>query len=337
MEAIKTAWDFFQTEILGMNWLNRLIGSIVEAVGLDPTSRIGGSIQFFFYDCIKIMVLLGFLILLISYIQSYFPPERTKKILGRFHGIGANSVAALLGTVTPFCSCSSIPLFIGFTSAGLPLGVTFSFLISSPMVDLGGLVLLMSIFGWKVAVIYVALGLVIAVAGGTLIEKLHMESQVEEYIRKGKAIDMPQDELHFKDRIQYAWEQVVETAKKVFPYVLIGVGIGAIIHNWIPEEFVVRLLGGNNPFGVILATIAGVPMYADIFGTIPIAEALLAKGALLGVVLSFMMGVTTLSVPSMIMLRKAIKPKLLGIFIAICTVGIIIVGYFFNAIQNFII
>ena len=337
METFKTAWDFFQTEVLGMQWLNRLIGSFVEAIGLNPASRIGGSIQFFFYDTIKIMVLLGFLILLISYIQSYFPPERTKKILGRFHGIGANCVAALLGTVTPFCSCSSIPLFIGFTSAGLPLGVTFSFLISSPMVDLGSLVLLMSIFGWRVAVIYVVLGLVIAVAGGTLIEKLHLESQVEEYIRKGKAIDMPQDELHFKDRIQYAWEQVVETAKKVFPYVLVGVGIGAIIHNWIPEEFIVRLLGGNNPFGVIFATVAGVPMYADIFGTIPIAEALLAKGALLGVVLSFMMGVTTLSIPSMIMLRKAVKPKLLGIFIAICTLGIIIVGYFFNAIAPVII
>ena len=337
METFKTAWDFFQTEVLGMQWLNRLIGSIVEAIGLDPASRIGGSIQFFFYDTIKIMVLLGFLILLISYIQSYFPPERTKKILGRFHGIGANCVAALLGTVTPFCSCSSIPLFIGFTSAGLPLGVTFSFLISSPMVDLGSLVLLMSIFGWRVAVIYVVLGLVIAVAGGTLIEKLHLESQVEEYIRKGKAIDMPQDELHFNDRIQYAWEQVVETAKKVFPYVLVGVGIGAIIHNWIPEEFIVKLLGGNNPFGVILATVTGVPMYADIFGTIPIAEALLAKGALLGVVLSFMMGVTTLSIPSMIMLRKAVKPKLLGIFIAICTLGIIIVGYFFNAIAPVII
>ena len=330
-------WSFIQDEILGMHWLNRLIGKLVELVGLDPTSRIGGSIQFFCYDTIKIMVLLGFLILVISYIQSYFPPERTKKILGRFHGIGANCVAALLGTVTPFCSCSSIPLFIGFTSAGLPLGVTFSFLISSPMVDLGSLVLLMSIFGWKVAVAYVILGLVIAVIGGTTIEKLHLENEVEEFIRKGKAMDMPQEELHFKDRMKYAWEQVVETAKKVFPYVLIGVGIGAFIHNWIPEEFIVNLLGSNNPFGVVLATVAGVPMYADIFGTIPIAEALLAKGAQLGVVLSFMMGVTTLSVPSMIMLRKAIKPKLLGIFCAICTVGIIIVGYFFNAIQGFII
>jgi uncharacterized membrane protein YraQ (UPF0718 family) len=283
------------------------------------------------------MVLLGVLIMVISYIQSYFPPERTKRILGRFHGIGANCVAALLGTVTPFCSCSSIPLFIGFTSAGLPLGVTFSFLISSPMVDLGSLVLLMSIFGWKVAVVYVVLGLVIAVVGGTMIEKLHLENEVEEFIRKGKNVDVPQEELKVTDRLRYAWEQVVETAKKVFPYVLVGVGIGTIIHNWIPEEFIIKLLGSGNPFGVILATIAGVPMYADIFGTIPIAEALLAKGAQLGVVLSFMMGVTTLSLPSMIMLRKAVKPKLLGIFIAICTVGIIIVGYFFNAIAPAII
>ena len=337
MEAVKTVWDFFQNEILGMSWLKRLIGLALGACGLDTEGRIGGSIQFFIYDTIKIMVLLGVLILIISYIQSYFPPERTKKILGRFHGIGANIAAALLGTVTPFCSCSSIPLFIGFTSAGLPLGVTFSFLISSPMVDLGSLVLLMSIFGWKVAVIYVVLGLVIAVAGGTLIEKLHLEKYVEEYIRNGKSIDVPQEELHFKDRMKYAWEQVVSTAKKVFLYVLIGVAIGAIIHNWIPEEFIIKALGNNNPFGVIIATIAGVPMYADIFGTIPIAEALLGKGALLGVVLSFMMGVTTLSLPSMIMLRKAVKPKLLGIFIAICTVGIIVVGYFFNVIQNFII
>ena len=283
------------------------------------------------------MLLLGVLILIISYIQSYFPPERTKKILGRFRGIGANMIAALLGTVTPFCSCSSIPLFIGFTSAGLPLGVTFSFLISSPMVDLGSLVLLMSIFGWKVAIVYVLLGLIIAVAGGSLIEKLHLENEVEEYIKKGKSVDIPQEELHFKDRLHFAWEQVVSTAKKVAPYVLIGVGIGAIIHNWIPEEIIVKILGDNNPFGVIIATIAGVPMYADIFGTIPIAEALLAKGALLGVVLSFMMGVTTLSLPSMIMLRKAVKPKLLWIFIAICTVGIILVGYFFNAIQPLLI
>ena len=337
MQALRTGWDFFQNEILGMKWLGRLIGRAVEACGLDPAGRVGGSICFFFYDVIKIMLLLGVLIFVISYIQSYFPPERTKKILGRFHGLGADCVAALLGTVTPFCSCSSIPLFMGFTSAGLPLGVTFSFLISSPMVDLGSLVLLMSIFGWKVAAIYVVLGLVIAVAGGALIEKLHLEDQVEKFIRSGRAIEAPQEELHCRDRMQYAWRQMVSTAKKVAPYVLVGVGIGAVIHNWIPEVWIVQLLGTGNPFAVILATIAGIPMYADIFGTIPIAEALLAKGAQLGVVLSFMMAVTTLSLPSMILLRKAVKPKLLGIFIGICAIGIVLVGYVFNAMQALLI
>jgi len=330
-------WDFIQDEIFGMKWLNRLIGFLLNTCGLDTENKVGGSLQFFIYDTIKILVLLGVLIFVITYIQSYFPPERTKKILGRFHGIGANCIAALLGTVTPFCSCSSIPLFMGFTSAGLPLGVTFSFLISSPMVDLGSLVLLMSIFGWKVAVIYVVVGLLIAVAGGTLIEKLHLEDQVEEFIRNGKRIDTPQNELTKRERLKYAWEQVVGTAKKVLPYVIAGVGIGAFIHNWIPEEWVVRVLGTGNPFGVIIAAICGIPMYADIFGCIPIAEALVEKGAKLGVVLAFMMGVITLSLPSMIMLKKAIKPKLLGIFIAICTVGIILVGYFFNLIQTHII
>jgi len=330
-------WTLIQDEILGMKWLNRLIGQMLSFFGLNTENRIGGSIQFFLYDTIKIMVLLAVLILIISYIQSFFPPERSKIILGRFTGLGARIVAALLGTVTPFCSCSSIPLFIGFTSAGLPLGVTFSFLISSPMVDLGSLVLLMSIFGWKVAVVYVILGLVIAVAGGTLIEKLRLEDQVQDFIRNGKAIDLPQEELHFRDRLKYAWEQVVSTAKKVFPYVLIGVGIGAVIHNWIPEEWVIKALGGNNPFGVIFAAICGIPMYADIFGTIPIAEALLSKGALLGVVLAFMMGVTTLSLPSMILLKKAVKTKLLTIFVSSCTVGIILVGYFFNAIQGLLV
>ena len=330
-------WTFIQDQILGMKWLSALIGNLLNVLGLDITGKPGGTIQFFFYDVIKIVVLLCTLIFIISYIQSYFPPERTKKILGRFHGIGANVIAALLGTVTPFCSCSSIPLFIGFTSAGLKLGVTFSFLISSPMVDLGSLVLLMSIFGAKVAIVYVILGLVIAVAGGTLIEKLHLENQVEEFIRNAKQIDVPQEELIVKDRLKYSAEQVAGTLKKVFPYILIGVGVGAFIHNWIPQDLIVRFLGKGNPFGVIIATIAGVPMYADIFGCIPIAEALLAKEAKLGVVLAFMMGVTALSLPAMIMLKKAIKPKLLGVFIAICTVGIIIVGYFFNAVQHLII
>ena len=328
---------FITDQILGMKWLNTLIGNLLGTLGLDATSRIGGSIQFFLYDVIKITVLLCVLIYLISYIQSYFPPERSKKIMGRFHGIWANCIAALLGTVTPFCSCSSIPLFIGFTSAGLPLGVTFSFLISSPMVDLGSLVLLMSIFGAKVAVLYVVLGLVIAVAGGTLIEKLHMENQVEEFIRRASAVDIASPTLTQKERLVYAKEQVEETFRKVFPYILIGVGIGAVIHNWIPESWVVAVLGSHNPFGVILATIIGIPMYADIFGTIPIAEALLGKGAQLGTVLAFMMGVTTLSLPSMIMLRKAVKPKLLGVFIAICAAGIIVVGYLFNLSQGIIL
>ena len=325
--------DFLQTEILGMAWLNRLLASLLTAIGLDINSPWGGSIHFFIYDVIKILILLGVLIFIISYIQSYFPPERTKRILGRFKGLPANILAALLGTVTPFCSCSSIPLFMGFTSAGLPLGVTFSFLISSPMVDLGSLMLLTSIFGWEIAVVYVILGLVIAVLGGTLIEKLHLENYVEDFIRTGKSVDIEQEKLKISDRLSYSFQQVKNTVKKVILYILVGVGIGAVIHNWIPQDIIVQILGDNNPFGVILATVAGVPMYADIFGTIPIAEALLSKGALLGVVLSFMMAVTTLSLPSIIMLRKAVKPKLLGIFIAICTAGIIIVGYFFNAFQ----
>lgn len=320
-----------------MKWLNALIGSLLTSLGVDITSRLGGSIQFFFFDVIKIVILLCILIFIISYIQSYFPPERSKKILGRFHGLWANCIAALLGTVTPFCSCSSIPLFIGFTSAGLPVGVTFSFLISSPMVDLGSLVLLMSIFGTKVAVVYVIFGLVIAVIGGTLIEKFGMEKYVEDFIKNAANVNLESASLTQSDRLVYAKDQVVSTFKKVFPYILAGVGIGAIIHNWIPETMVETVLGGSNPFGVVLATLIGVPMYADIFGTIPIAEALLYKGAQLGTVLSFMMAVTTLSLPSLIMLRKAVKPKLLWTFILICTIGIILVGYAFNVLQPFLV
>ena len=337
MQVLRSIWDFFQNQILAMKWLNELLGGALGALGLDVTNRWVGSLQFFLYDVIKITVLLCSLIFLISYIQSFFPPERSKKILGRFRGIGANIIAALLGTVTPFCSCSSIPLFIGFTSAGLPVGVTFSFLISSPMVDLGSLVLLMSIFGAKVAVIYVVFGLIIAVIGGTIIEKLRMERYVESFILSAGSVDIESPDLTIKDRLTYAKEQMLSTFKKVFPYVLIGVGIGAVIHNWIPEAWVVTVLGNKNPFGVVLATLIGVPMYADIFGTIPIAEALFTKGALLGSVLSFMMAVTTLSLPSMIMLRKAVKPKLLALFIAICTVGIIMVGYLFNLLQTILV
>ena len=330
-------WDFIQNEVLGMKWLNRVIGSLLSLTGLDIKGRIGASIQFFLYDVIKITVLLCILIFIVSYIQSYFPPERSRRIMGRFHGFWANLIAALLGTVTPFCSCSSIPLFMGFTSAGLPLGVTFSFLISSPMVDLGSLVLLMSIFGAKVAIVYVIAGLIVAVIGGSVIERLHLEDQVEDFIRNSHMNVQDEQGMRQSERLNYAKEQVVGTLKKVFPYILAGVGIGAVIHNWIPESWIETVLGGNNPFGVILATIVGIPMYADIFGTIPIAEALLAKGALLGTVLAFMMGVTTLSLPSMIMLKKAIKPKLLGIFILICTLGIILVGYGFNLFQTILL
>lgn len=333
MEILKGIGTFLQDQVLGMKWLNEVIGNMLSLFGLDVTIRIGGSVLFFLYDVTKITILLCFLIFLISYIQSYFPPERSKKIMARFHGVWANIIAALLGTVTPFCSCSSIPLFIGFTSAGLPLGVTFSFLISSPMVDLGSLVLLMSIFGWQVAVLYVILGLVIAVVGGTLIEKLHMEKYVEDFIKNASSVDIENTALTQKDRLIFAKDQVVSTFKKVFPYILVGVGIGAVIHNWIPESWIEMVLGSNNPFGVVLTTLLGIPMYADIFGTIPVAEALLFKGAQLGTVLSFMMAVTTLSLPSMIMLRKAVKPKLLAAFIVICTVGIILVGYLFNALQ----
>ena len=330
-------WDFIQNQILGMQWLNELIGILLVTFGLDVTSKVGGSIHFFIYDVIKITILLCTLIYVISYIQSYFPPERSKKILVRFKGIRANCISALLGTVTPFCSCSSIPLFIGFTRAGLPLGVTFSFLISSPMIDLGSLVLIMSIFGTKVAALYVIVGLVIAVVGGTIIEKMHMEKYVEEFIFKGNSVNVDTPALTQKERMTYAKEQVVNTFKKVFPYILVGVAIGAVIHNWIPQAWIENMLGNNNSFGVILATLVGIPMYADIFGTIPVAEALLAKGAQLGTILSFMMAVTTLSLPSIIMLKKAIKPRLLGLFIGICTIGIIVVGYLFNIFQGFII
>lgn len=330
-------WNFIQNQVLGMKWLNELVGFALSALGVDVNGRIGGSIQFFIYDVLKITVLLCVLIFVISYIQSYFPPERSRQILGRFRGIWANIIAALLGTVTPFCSCSSIPLFMGFTSAGLPIGVTFSFLISSPMVDLGSLVLLMSIFGVKVAVIYMVLGLVVAVIGGTLIEKLHMEKYVESFVLSAGKVDIESPNLTKKERIIYAKEQMLGTFKKVFPYILIGVGIGALIHNWIPESWIETVLGSDNPLGVILSTIVGIPMYADIFGTIPVAEALLAKGAQLGTVLSFMMAVTTLSLPSLIMLRKAVKPKLLALFTVICTAGIILVGYLFNYFQLFLI
>ena len=330
---IKTIGVFLQEQLLGMRWLNQLVGNLLQAIGIDLESRIGASLQFFVYDIIKIFILLSVLIFSISYIQSFFPPERTKKILGRFHGIGANTLAALLGTVTPFCSCSSIPLFIGFTSAGLPLGVTFSFLISSPLVDLGSLVMLTGSFGSKVALAYVLVGLVLAVLGGTLIERLHLENDVEEFIRNAGRVDLESPQMSVGDRLSYAKTQVASTVRKVAPYVLVGVAIGALIHNFIPQAFVEELLGAEHWYSVPLATLIGIPMYADIFGPIPIAESLFAKGAGLGTVLSFMMGVTALSLPSMVMLRKAVKPRLLAVFFGVVVVGIMLIGFFFNAIS----
>ena len=329
--------DIIQNQIFGMQWLNFIVGSFLTKLGFDTESRLGSSLNFFLYDVIKITILLILLIFIISYIQSYFPPERSRRIMSRFNGLWARIVAALLGTVTPFCSCSSIPIFMGFTQAGLPLGITFSFLISSPMVDLGSLVLLMSIFGWKVAIVYVVLGLAIAVIGGTVIEKAHLENEVADFIRNGEKIDSEEEKLNQKERLILSIQSVISTLKKVFPYILAGVAIGAFIHNWIPEELVVKILGKNNPLGVILAVLVGVPMYSDIFGCIPIAESLLAKGALLGVVLSFMMAVTTLSLPSLVMLRKVVKARLLAVFIAICVAGIIMAGYLFNALQALLI
>lgn len=324
--------EWMNNQLLKMDWLSALVKLLVQNVfGLDVGERLGGSIHFFLYDTVKIFILLSFLIFLISYIQSFFPPERTRQILGRFNGITANILGALLGTVTPFCSCSSIPLFIGFTNAGLPLGITFSFLISSPLVDLASVLLLASIFNWKVAIAYVAVGLVLAVVGGTIIGKSKLEKYVEPFVFNSKMIETEQSKLTRRDRIDFAKDQVLGIIKKVWLYVLIGVGIGALIHNWIPENIISIVLGQNNPFSVLIATAVGVPMYADIFGTLPIAEALVLKGVGIGTALAFMMAVTALSLPSIIMLKKVVKTKLLVIFVGIVTIGIIIIGYAFNA------
>jgi uncharacterized membrane protein YraQ (UPF0718 family) len=333
MEVLTGIWTWIQDQLLGMAWLHSVIFGGLEALGLDTAAPLGGAVGFFLYDTVKITVLLCVLIFCISYIQSYFPPERSRAILGRFRGLRANAVAALLGTVTPFCSCSSIPLFMGFTRAGLPMGVTFSFLISSPMVDLGSLVLLTSVFGWRIALAYVALGLVLAMAGGALIQRLGTEEDLADFIRGTGGTLAPAPELTRRDRLAFAREQMTGTFRKVFPYILVGVGIGAAIHNWVPASWIETLLGSGSPFGVFLAVAVGVPMYADIFGTIPVAEALLAKGAQLGTILAFMMAVTTLSLPSLILLRKAVKPRLLGLFVAICTVGILLVGFLFNLLP----
>lgn len=330
-------FNFFTNQILKMNWLSDLITLLVENVfKLDVTTRVGGSVHFFLYDTIKIFILLGVLIFFISYVQSYFPPERTKKILTRFKGISGSIVSALLGTVTPFCSCSSIPIFIGFSNAGLPLGVTFSFLISSPMVDLASLLLLAGFFGMNISFLYVILGLIVAIIGGTIISKLNLENEIRTYTEKTRDLYDESENFNQKQRLDYAWTDTKIIVKNVYKYIFIGVGIGALIHNWIPQDVILAVLGHNNPFSVIIATVIGIPMYADIFGTIPIAEALFMAGVPIGTVLAFMMGVTALSLPSMIMLSKVVKPKLLAIFIGIVTVGIIITGYVFNTIGPFL-
>lgn len=331
-------FEWLNNQLLKMEWLSNLIKLFVEKfLGLNIEERLGGSIHFFIYDVIKIFILLSLLIFLISYIQSFFPPERTRMILGRYKGISANIIGALLGTVTPFCSCSSIPLFIGFTSAGLPIGVTFSFLISSPLVDLASVLLLASIFNWKIAIAYVVVGIILAVIGGTVISQLKLEKYVEPFVFNNKVMEVEQEALTIKDRINFSKEQVVNIIKKVWLYILIGVGIGALIHNWIPESVISAVLGQDKWYSVLLATIVGVPMYADIFGTLPIAEALVLKGVGIGTALSFMMAVTALSLPSMIMLKNVVKTKLLVIFAGIVTLGIIIIGYVFNAFGYMLI
>ncbi|MBL1224572.1 permease [Enterococcus sp. BWR-S5] len=326
-------WTWISDQIFKMVWLNDLAGKFVELFGLSVESKVGASLQFFLFDTIKIFILLTVLIFFMGYIQTFFPPERTKVLLGGLKGWKGNLLGALLGTVTPFCSCSSIPIFIGFTTAGLPLGVTFSFLISSPMVDIASIIMLMSFFGWKFALAYVVLGLILAVAGGTLIDKLHMENEIQDYIREMEEGLSQTETYDFKKRVAYGWEQVKEVAGKVWPYVLVGVGIGALIHNWIPTSFIQTILGNNNPLGLILATLIGAPIYADIFGVLPIAEALFSKGVPVGTLMAFMMSVTTLSLPSLIMLSRVVKPKLLKTFIAICIVGILLIGFIFNSVP----
>lgn len=330
-------FQWLNNQLLRMDWLSASVRWLMEALGIDVRTRLGGSLHFFVYDVIKIFILLGVLIFAISYVQSHFPPERTRAIVGRFRGLPANTLAALLGTVTPFCSCSSIPLFIGFVGAGLPLGVTFSFLISSPLVDLASVILLASIFNWPIAIAYVAVGVVLAVVGGTLIERAGLQRHIEPFVLDNPIADVPQAELTRAERLAYAREQVVDVFGRVWAYVLVGVAIGALIHNWIPQQVIAALLGSDKLWAVPLATVVGIPMYADIFGTLPIAEALVARGVGLGTVLAFMMAVTALSVPSIILLRQVVRPPLLAVFVGIVTLGIMAIGYLFNAFAYLLV
>ncbi|ERJ11475.1 permease [Haloplasma contractile] len=343
MDVIKESFSWLNDQLLKMEWLYNLVKLFVEKIlGITMDSWVGEVIHFFIYDTLKIFILLAVLIFSISYIQSYFPPERTSKILGKVKGVKANILGALFGTITPFCSCSSIPLFIGFTKAGMPIGVTFSFLISSPLVDLASIIILSSFFGWKVAFAYVIVGLVLAVIGGTLIDKLKLEKYVEGYVidirdsqkpasNENQELDESVFNLTKKERINFAKTQVRDIIKKVWIYILLGVGVGAFIHGVVPRKFVLWLLGDQNPISVLLATLAGIPMYSDIFGTLSVSRALFEKGVGIGTVLAFMMAVTALSVPSMVLLSKVVKPKLLIIFVSIVTIGIILMGYLFNA------
>lgn len=331
--TMEAAGSFILDQVLKMEWLSSLITGLLASMGVETASRWGASLQFFLYDTVKIVILLCVMVFIVSYVQSFFPPERSKRILGRFRGISGNVIGALLGTVTPFCACSSIPLFIAFTRAGLPLGVTFSFLISSPMVDLASLVLVTSIFGPQVAAIYTVVGLAIAIVGGAVIQRLGMEAQIQEFVRAEGPTSAEEKALGARERIAFAASSTAETFKKVFPFILVGVAVGALIHNWIPQEIIEAILGDGNPLAVVLATLVGAPIYADIFGTLPIAEALYAKGVGLGTLLAFTMSVTVLSVPSLTMLARVVKPRLLGTFVGVCLVGIIASGYLFNALQ----
>ena len=326
-------FDFFMQEVLGMHWLSELVWLVLMDMGASQASPVWGSVHFFIYDTIKISIMLVSLIFFISYIQSYFPPERTKRILTGFTGVKGAAIAALLGTVTPFCSCSSIPIFIGFTRAGLPLGMTFAFLISSPMVDVASMLMLMSFFGSEFAVIYVVVGLLLAIGGGLLLNAMKMEKYIKRYDNPIREFYSESEYFNQRQRIGYACNDTRIIVKNVFPYVLAGVAIGAFLHNWVPQEWILAVLGKGNIFSVPLATLIGIPIYADIFGAIPIAEALYLASVPAGTILALMMAITTLSLPSLIMLSKVLERRLLFTFIGIVAAGIILIGYLFNLLM----
>ncbi len=322
---------WFNDQFLKMQWLyDGVEWLVVNVFGLSLNDRIGASIHFFIYDVIKIYILLVVIVYGISYIQSYFPPERTREALKNVKGLFGNFLGALFGTLTPFCSCSSIPLFIGFTNAGLPLGVTFSFLICSPLVDIASVLLISSFFGVRIAMIYVLTGMTLAIVGGWVIGSLKMEKHVEPFVYNNVMVQLDEQKLTRKERHQFSVEQALDIFKKTWVYVIVGVAIGAAIHNWIPEQWILLVLGQDKWYSVLLATAVGIPMYASLFGTLPIATALVAKGVGIGTVLAFMMSVTVLSLPSIIMLKNVVKTKLLILFVTYVSLGILLIGYVFN-------